>query len=274
MCSTLASFAPEFYLHHAFLDKIWFTWQQHSTACMKAKFAKSYKVMSQFMCPHSQSELIDSSHLPGNINVVYTDYYYSSNHSGMAKKSWQDSEVALEGHEEVWNRAAHDSHLHHMQGPIGDSEDDDENEDDYTGDRQQDFEGEKPNERNVHYDRTFGENDRLADDEDRVNSQDDWVPPSDAHFDEVPNNIAEEMPRNMAENINSKPVKYGETDYDFWTRNDFSIQSNHSNRVSSDKSESENCVENKIPFTKRDFIPPYLKVCYREYVTKMLDRLN
>ena len=76
MCSSFASVAPEFYLHHTFLDKLWFTWQQRSKACLKARFSNSHKKMSKFACQHSQSEMIDSRKLPGHIRVVYTDYYY------------------------------------------------------------------------------------------------------------------------------------------------------------------------------------------------------
>ncbi len=78
MCSEYASVAPEFFLHHAFLDKVWYTWQQHSTACMKARFSHLTRKMTKFRCPDSQKDLLDSSKLPGQISVTYTDYYYAA----------------------------------------------------------------------------------------------------------------------------------------------------------------------------------------------------
>eukprot|EP00112_Aurelia_sp_Birch-Aquarium-sp1_P024516 Seg780.6 transcript_id=Seg780.6/GoldUCD/mRNA.D3Y31 product=Tyrosinase protein_id=Seg780.6/GoldUCD/D3Y31 len=79
MCSVYASLAPEFYLHHSFLDKLWYTWQQHSKACLYASFSKANRKMLKFRCHHSQREMIDSSRLPGNVNVTYTDYIYGKN---------------------------------------------------------------------------------------------------------------------------------------------------------------------------------------------------
>ena len=76
MCSEYASVTPEFYLHHAFLDKLWYTWQMHSKACLNARFTKFSHKMTKFKCNHSQKEFIDSSKLPGYVNVTYTDYYY------------------------------------------------------------------------------------------------------------------------------------------------------------------------------------------------------
>ena len=79
MCSVYASLAPEFYLHHSFLDKLWYTWQQHSKACLYASFSKANRKMLKFKCHHSPREMIDSSRLPGNVNVTYTDYIYGKN---------------------------------------------------------------------------------------------------------------------------------------------------------------------------------------------------
>eukprot|EP00795_Rhopilema_esculentum_P007701 gene7701-13528_t len=76
MCSEYASVTPEFYLHHAFLDKLWYTWQLHSKACLNARFTKFNHKMTKFKCNHSQKEFIDSSKLPGHVDVTYTDYYY------------------------------------------------------------------------------------------------------------------------------------------------------------------------------------------------------
>ena len=79
MCSVYASLSPEFYLHHSFLDKLWYTWQQHSKACLYASFSRANRKMLKFKCHHSPREMIDSGRLPGNINVTYTDYIYGKN---------------------------------------------------------------------------------------------------------------------------------------------------------------------------------------------------
>ena len=257
---------------------------------MKAKFANSHKKMSKFKCPYSQSEMIDSSKLPGNVRVVYTDYYYGSKHSGVGKKS--DSGIKLEEHKETRNGVAQGSHLDHMQGPVRepnqlleDSEDDDENDDVDTGDRRQDFGGDKPNEGNFRFDgmlendedasdpmddmgasekdhEYFSEpindewHDRSVDYEGRIDGSDDWAPSTDSHSHEV------------AEDIDLKLVRYGETDYDFRTK--YSIQSKDPSHDASDNSGNGNCEKDAAPFTKRDFIPAYEKLCYSDYVNKML----
>ncbi len=95
MCSMHASVAPEFYLHHAFLDKVWYTWQQHSNACMKARFSNMSQQMLQLECPYSQKELLDSSSLPGQVRVAYTDYYYSARKSEMKNHRYTKKEKPI-----------------------------------------------------------------------------------------------------------------------------------------------------------------------------------
>ena len=103
MCSTYASLTPEFYLHHGFLDKIWHTWQQHSTACLKARFSKLREKMTRFRCAHSQKDLLDSGNLPGCVRVVYTDYYYAAREKAthdQGKQLGSNSNDALEDREQ------------------------------------------------------------------------------------------------------------------------------------------------------------------------------
>ena len=39
MCSVAAANAPEFFLHHAFIDKIWANWQEYSVEHMNVHFS-------------------------------------------------------------------------------------------------------------------------------------------------------------------------------------------------------------------------------------------
>ena len=72
MCTHYAATAPEFFPHHAFLDKIWFLWQQKSPKHKNTFFEKSEKKLTGF--PHTAKELIDSHNLPGLVKVTYSKY--------------------------------------------------------------------------------------------------------------------------------------------------------------------------------------------------------
>ena len=72
MCTHYAATAPEFFLHHAFLDKIWFLWQQKSSKHKNAFFGLSEKKLTGF--PHMAKELINSHSLPGLVKVTYSKY--------------------------------------------------------------------------------------------------------------------------------------------------------------------------------------------------------
>ncbi|XP_065062000.1 hemocyanin 2-like isoform X3 [Rhopilema esculentum] len=74
MCTHYAGTAPEFFLHHAFLDKIWFMWQQKSIEHKHVHFAKSRQKLVGFS--HTAHELIDSHSLPGHVKVSYTKFPY------------------------------------------------------------------------------------------------------------------------------------------------------------------------------------------------------
>eukprot|EP00794_Sanderia_malayensis_P004638 gene4638-5245_t len=85
MSSIYASLAPEFFLHHTFLDKLWHTWQMHSLACKRVRFSHQLHKMKKFKCSNSPKDLMDSNNLPGHINVAYTDYYYDARKASMKR---------------------------------------------------------------------------------------------------------------------------------------------------------------------------------------------
>ena len=72
MCTHYAGTAPEFFLHHTFLDKIWFMWQQKSLEHKNAFFKNSTRKLIGFS--HTAHELIDSHNLPGFIKVTYSKF--------------------------------------------------------------------------------------------------------------------------------------------------------------------------------------------------------
>ena len=72
MCTHFAGTAPEFFLHHAFLDKIWFMWQEQSQKHKNAFFENSTQKLIGF--PHAAKEMIDSHNLPGLVKVTYSKF--------------------------------------------------------------------------------------------------------------------------------------------------------------------------------------------------------
>lgn len=72
MSTDYAANTPEFFLHHAFLDKIWYMWQAQSDDHKYVHFLQR-NITKMMGCNHTQRELIDSHDLPGCINVRYTD---------------------------------------------------------------------------------------------------------------------------------------------------------------------------------------------------------
>lgn len=72
MCRTEAASAPEFFLHHAFIDKIWDDWQKKSWANKNAYFPTVNENM-----PGTQlrpAKLIDLSNQPGDVSVEYEPF--------------------------------------------------------------------------------------------------------------------------------------------------------------------------------------------------------
>ena len=72
MCTIEAASAPEFFLHHAFIDKIWDDWQKKSWANKNAYFPTVNSNM-----PKTQlrpAKLIDLSDQPGDVSVEYEPF--------------------------------------------------------------------------------------------------------------------------------------------------------------------------------------------------------
>jgi len=69
MCSFDSAAAPEFFLHHGFIDKIWDDWQKKSDNHMNVFFSTITQLM-----PGTQvlpREVIDLSSQPGGVHVEY-----------------------------------------------------------------------------------------------------------------------------------------------------------------------------------------------------------
>ena len=72
MCSNESASAPDFFLHHGFIDKIWDDWQKQSSAHKYAYFPTVEENMpGTGLRP---TELIDLSNQPGGVSVEYEPY--------------------------------------------------------------------------------------------------------------------------------------------------------------------------------------------------------
>ena len=72
MCSRESASAPEFFLHHVFVDKIWDDWQKKSPAHKYAYFPSVEENMPRTELRPAQ--LIDLSNQPGGVSVEYEPY--------------------------------------------------------------------------------------------------------------------------------------------------------------------------------------------------------
>ena len=62
MCRRASANAPEFFLHHAFIDKIWANWQEYSNEHMSVHFQNIRSTMTE--TGYSPADYIDSVDLP------------------------------------------------------------------------------------------------------------------------------------------------------------------------------------------------------------------
>ena len=69
MCSHESAAAPEFFLHHSFVDKIWNTWQKKSEYHENVFFSTIDDVMTGTQI--LPKEVLDLNSLPGGVRVEY-----------------------------------------------------------------------------------------------------------------------------------------------------------------------------------------------------------
>ena len=69
MCSLDSAAAPEFFLHHGFVDKIWSDWQKKSESHKNVFFSTMLERMPGTQVP--PSEVLDLSAQPGGIRIEY-----------------------------------------------------------------------------------------------------------------------------------------------------------------------------------------------------------
>ena len=72
MCTKEAASAPEFFLHHTFIDKIWDDWQKKSSAHKNAYFPAVRDYMPETSLRPAQ--LIDLSNQPGGVSIEYEPF--------------------------------------------------------------------------------------------------------------------------------------------------------------------------------------------------------
>ena len=72
MCSKESAYAPEFFLHHGFIDKLWNDWQKESSAHHNAQFSSLTNPMVGTGVT-SVADVIDNQILPGGVRVCYSD---------------------------------------------------------------------------------------------------------------------------------------------------------------------------------------------------------
>ena len=70
MCSFHSAVAPEFMLHHGFIDKIWTDWQRQSNAHMNAHFPSVADTMPGTRNLHPRA-VLNNFRLPGGVRVQY-----------------------------------------------------------------------------------------------------------------------------------------------------------------------------------------------------------
>ena len=70
MCTFDSAVAPEFALHHSFVDKIWMDWQRQSNAHLNAHFPGVANNMTGTGNLHPR-DVLDNSRLPGGVRVEY-----------------------------------------------------------------------------------------------------------------------------------------------------------------------------------------------------------
>ena len=92
MCSFDSAVAPEFALHHAFVDKLWMDWQLKSTQHLRAHFSQNAADLSG-TGGRLVGDVIDNSRLPGGVRVEY-----EIPHRPHVDKLWMDWQLKSTQH--------------------------------------------------------------------------------------------------------------------------------------------------------------------------------
>lgn len=72
MSTNFSANAPEFFLHHAFLDFIWYRWQEKSTLCKQAYFPR--KPCNLIDSPFKTIDFVDSFNQGNCVQVKYDNH--------------------------------------------------------------------------------------------------------------------------------------------------------------------------------------------------------
>ena len=91
MCSIDSAAAPEFFLHHGFIDKIWADWQKKSDEHKNAFFPGVNELVTG--TPYKPHQLIDLASQPGGVKVEYKNHNrYQRVHGFLTGELWSYSE--------------------------------------------------------------------------------------------------------------------------------------------------------------------------------------
>ena len=83
MCSLNSAAAPEFFLHHGFIDKIWADWQKRSSAHKNAFFPGINERL--IGTPYYPKQLVNLAAQPGGVRVEYRNLRRYNNVYGYLK---------------------------------------------------------------------------------------------------------------------------------------------------------------------------------------------
>ena len=72
MCSVRSAYAPEFFLHHGYIDKLWADWQKKGLGYRNAHFSTVRTPMAEAGLT-TPADVIDNNNLPGGIRVCFAE---------------------------------------------------------------------------------------------------------------------------------------------------------------------------------------------------------
>lgn len=144
MSSSWSADVPEFWLHHTFLDKIWWLWQERGKEFKNVYYSKLNNNM--FLWPYTQKQIIDTMNLPKCIKYKYDGWpqhnivpFYGLNTSSFAgnylEKSVCDGNELFENYQDHMSSVFPDKDMDDAEDDDGNgAEDDDDNNDEARND--------------------------------------------------------------------------------------------------------------------------------------------